>query len=690
MKLRLTFIFVLSVLLFSVTAQNKIEVACIGNSVTYGAGIAEREKMSYPAQLQKMLGKDYIVKNFGVNGATLLKKGHNPYWQQAAFQEAQNFSPDLVIIHLGLNDTDPRNWPRFRDEFNADYKELIDTFEKRGAKLWICRLTPIFPTHPRFKSGTRDWFWQIQQEIKRVASTSNVGLIDLHTPLYRRPDLFPDALHPTAEGATIIAKTVYSAITKDYGGLQVPPIFSDHMVLQRNKPVDFWGITNAESKVTIQFNNKTQSSIAQPDGSWEITFPPMAEGGPYNIAIDDCTTYKTISDVMIGEVWLCSGQSNMAFQLKHSFDAEEAMENAYNNQIRFFDMKEIAPTNNVAWDEETLQKTNELAYYKPTSWTQSTRETASDFSAVGYYFGAMLQKELGVPIGLINNAIGGSPTESWIDRYSLEHNPELVDLLTNWKNSDFIDGWVRERAALNTEDADNLNQRHPYQPAYLFESAIAPLTRFKIAGAIWYQGESNAHNIELHEKLFPALVESWRKAWGYQFPFYYAQLSSMEVGRETWGHFRDSQRRFLTAIPHSGMAVTSDVGNRTDVHPTQKMEVGERLALWALADNYHQDIVKSGPLLSNLKVANEKMILSFDHTKALKTSDGGSVREIEIAGEDKIYLPAQSFIRGNKLEVWNDTISAPVLVRYGWNSFSEGNLVNEENLPASTFSNEFE
>ena len=688
MKRGITLFLILTSLFFSALATDTIRVACVGNSVTYGAGIVERETMSYPAQLQNLLGDKYIVENFWHSGARLLKKGHNPYWKLNEFQEAINFNPDIVIIHLGLNDTDPRNWPRYRDEFNQDYKELIDTFEEKGAEVWICKMTPIFHQHPRFKSGTRDWFWQIQKEIERVAETSGVGLIDLHTPLYSRPDLFPDALHPTAEGATILANTVYTAISKEYAELQIAPIFSDNMVLQRNKPIAIWGKGTPNSEVTITFNNTTKSSIVLADGSWEVTFPAMPSGGIHSIIFDDGATSKTITNILIGEVWLCSGQSNMAFQLKDSHKALATIENADNNQIRLYDMKEIAATNNIEWDEAILRKTNQLKYYKPTSWVESTKESASIFSAVGYYFGAMLQKELGVPIGLINNAIGGSTTESWIDRHTIEHNPVLVDLLYNWSKNDFIDNWVRSRAALNIKQAKDPHQRHPYHPAYLYESAIAPINNFNIAGVIWYQGESNAHNVEHHEVLLPAMVESWRKAWGEQLPFYYTQLSSMKYGRETWGHFRDSQRRLLDKIPLSAMAVTSDVGAENDVHPSQKREVGERLARWALADTYNRDIVKSGPLFDNIKIVDNKIVVTFRHTKKLYTSDNKPVREVEIAGRDKIYRPANAIIIGNSLHVSSNKVAQPQYVRYGWNSFSEGNLVNEASLPASTFSNE--
>lgn len=681
-------VLILTSLFYFTYAAEPIKVACVGNSVTYGAGIAERETMSYPAQLQRMLGEDYHVENFGHSGATLLKKGHNPYWELNELKEAISFNADVVVIHLGLNDTDPRNWANYRDDFTKDYKALIDTFKAKGSEVWICRLTPIFHQHPRFKSGTRDWFWQIQEEIERVAKTNKVGLIDLHTPLYNHPNLFPDALHPNAEGATILANTVFTAISKAYAGMHIAPIFTDNMVLQRNKPIVFWGKGTPSSKVTVTINQTSKSSIVPTNGLWEVTLPAMPAGGPHIITVDDGTTSKIISNVLFGEVWLCSGQSNMAFQLKQAYESQETIENADNNQIRLYDMKEIIATNNTEWDKTSLQKTNQLQYYKPTTWELSSKESASDFSAVGYYFGAMLQKKLGVPIGLINNAIGGSPTESWIDRHTLEHNPQLVDMLYNWNNNNFIDSWVRGRAALNIKQSEDALQRHPYHPAYLFESGINPISQFKIAGVIWYQGESNAHNVELHEVTLPVMVNSWRNTWGYQFPFYYVQLSSIE-GRETWGHFRDSQRRLLNKIAKSGMAVSSDIGAKNDVHPTQKRQVGQRLARWALADTYNKKIVKSGPLPSDIEMVENKVIITFNHTKELQTSDDNVVRAFEVAGEDKIYKPANTTIKGNTLIAWSNEVAKPHFVRYGWSSFSEGNLVNEEGLPASTFSNEY-
>ncbi|MFA6701238.1 MAG: GDSL-type esterase/lipase family protein [Dysgonamonadaceae bacterium] len=684
----------LTLLFFSLTifSQEKIKIACVGNSVTYGYTIPDREHNSYPAQLQQLLGDKYDVQNFGLSGATLLKKGHRPYWEQEVYKKALDFKAQYVIIHLGLNDTDPRNWPKYRDDFTRDYIDLIQSFKMANpkTKVMICRLTPIFHGHNRFKSGTRDWYWQIQNDIERVAKAENVQLIDLNTPLHNRPDLFPDNLHPTAEGAGIIAQTVFSMITGNYGDLKLPQLFSDHMVLQRNKPIPVWGTANASTKIKVTFNKQVKNTIAGKDGHWEVSFPQMNAGGPYTIKVENEKTNIQFNDVMIGEVWLCSGQSNMAFQLKQATTASTDIPASANSSIRLFNMSETAPTNKVAWNDSVLTQVNQLNYFKPASWEVCTPKSSADFSAIAYYFGAKLQEELDVPIGLIQNAIGGSPAEAWIDRFSLEHNAILVDVLTNWNNNDFVMQWCRTRAQENIENSKNPLQRHPYQPAYLYESGIAPLINAPIAGVIWYQGESNEHNVELYEEAFPAVVKSWRNAWGYDFPFYYVQLSSMKVGRESWGHFRDSQRRMMNVIPNSGMAVSSDVGNENDVHPQEKKPVGERLARWALADTYNLPIVKSGPLFKNVAFDKNKAIVEFAEVVQLKTSDNLPPASFEIAGADKIFYPAKAEINGNKITASNEKISNPVFVRYGWSSFSEGNLINEENLPASTFSSEYE
>ena len=255
----------------------KIKVACVGNSVTYGYGIKNRETNCYPAQLQQMLGDAYEVENFGHSGATLLNKGYRPYTQQEAYQKALRFAGDYVIIHLGLNDTDPRAWPNYRDDFVRDYLSLIESFRKANprCKVWVCRMTPISHRHPRFKSGTRDWYWMEQALIEEIARIAGATLVDLQEGLYDRPDLLPDALHPNAEGAGILARTVYGALTGDYGGLQLPAIYSDRMVLQRDQPLPISGIANQGEKVTVTLAGQRKETVAGTNGKWTVTLDPL-------------------------------------------------------------------------------------------------------------------------------------------------------------------------------------------------------------------------------------------------------------------------------------------------------------------------------------------------------------------------------------------------------------------------------
>lgn len=676
----LIFLFYLS----AIYAGQKIKVSCIGNSVTYGYLLPEREVNAYPAQLQRLLGEKYAVANFGKSGATLLRKGHRPYTEQEEYRQALEYAGDMVVIHLGLNDTDPRNWPNYRDDFIRDYTDLIASFRKVNprCKIWICRLSPIGNRHPRFRSGTRDWYTDIQQKIEKIAADNKVGLIDLQAPLYHRPDLLPDALHPVTEGAAILAKTVYSALTGDYSGLHMPDIYTDNMVLQRDRPLLISGSADAGQKVSVSIAGQKQSTQTTSDGKWNITLKPLPAGGPYTLKINTDNRTLVYHNVLIGEVWLCSGQSNMAFMLKQAATASEDLRQANNPHIRLFNMRPRWETYAMEWESSVLDSLNRLEYYTIQGWTICNARTLPDFSAVAYHFGKMLADSLNVPVGLICNAVGGSPCESWISRHTLEF--DFPDILCDWKNNDMIQDWVRERASLNIKKAGNPFQRHPYEPCYLFESGIFPLMQYPIQGVIWYQGESNAHNTELHEILFPMLVNDWRNYWQQpEMPFYYVQLSSLN--RPSWPWFRDSQRRILKAIPHSGMAVSSDLGDSLDVHPRHKKEIGERLARQALCHTYHRAILPSGPLFRKIKTEGKQAILEFDYAEDLKTADGQALRTFETAGDNGIFYPATAIIKGNRIIVESEKVSRPHAVRYGWQPFTRGNLVNKDNLPASTF-----
>ena len=376
-------------LCFCVTlfAQKKIKVACVGNSITYGYTLPDRETNAYPAKLQKMLGDDYVVGNFGKSGATLLNKGHRPYMQQEEYHKAIDFAGDIVVIHLGINDTDPRDWPNYRDFFIQDYRALIDSFRVANSRcrILIARLTPIADRHPRFESGTRDWHDEIQLAIENIAKYAGVQLIDFHAPLYPYPFMLPDAVHPNVEGAEILAKTVYEGITGDFGGLRMSPLYTDNMVLQHGKPLTIQGTANAGDRITVSIAHQKQKVVTGMDGKWSVTLSPLKAGGPYTLVVSSGKQKLTYGNVLAGEVWLCSGQSNMEFYLNWSATAKRDVAKAANDNIRLFDMKARWRTDAVEWNASVLDSLNHLQYYKDTEWTVCSPQTAGNFSAVAYY-----------------------------------------------------------------------------------------------------------------------------------------------------------------------------------------------------------------------------------------------------------------------------------------------------------------
>ncbi|MBO4590146.1 MAG: sialate O-acetylesterase [Bacteroidaceae bacterium] len=669
-------------------SANPIRVSCIGNSITYGTGLQHPETDSYPAQLQLLLGDKYEVGRFGKPGATLLRRAFRPYMQQQEFKDAMAFHGDIAVIHLGVNDTDPRAWPNYRDDFIGDYSALIDSVRKSNPKcrVIVARMTPLSDRHYRFLSGTRDWHDEIQQAIEQVAERNGCELISFYEPLHCRPELFPDAIHPNREGYGIMAQIVYSAITGDYGGLQLPPYFTDNMVLPRERPFSLQGVSDAGDRVVVRINGQKHTALTGIDGRWEVTVEPLPSGGPYTLSVKGKKQTIELHNVMAGELWLCSGQSNMTFQLQQCSTAADDIPLSDNPDIRLLNLEARWLTNNIQWSEGALDSINKLQYFTPAVWEVCSPQTSPRFSAIGYYFARELRDSLRCPIGVINNAIGGSGIEAWIDRTTVEY--EFPAILRDWTRNDFIQDWVRGRAETNMGENHDALQRHPYQPCYLYEAGIAPLTSLPISGVVWYQGESNAHNKDAHDILFPLLVSSWRKAWSQPaLPFYYVQLSSLN--RPSWPWFRYSQYKLLSRVPHTGMAVSSDVGDSLDVHPRNKRPVGHRLAVWALHDCYgFSRIVPSGPLFRSVRFSDSSAWVSFDYSEGLHSSDGAPLRTFEVAEREGEFFPAEAVVVGNEVRVSSRKVPNPRFVRYGWQPFTRANLVNGAGLPASTFRNE--
>ena len=675
--------------------EPKIKVSCVGNSITYGMRLDDREQESYPAQLQALLGDRYEVGNFGKSGATLLRHGHRPYFEQEEFRQAMAFAGDIVVIHLGINDTDPRNWPHFQDEFVGDYLALIDSLRSVNpqARFLIARMTPIGSNHSRFISGTKTWHGQIQEAIETVAHAAGAELIDFYGPLYPYPWMFPDAVHPDAEGAGILAKTVYQGITGDYGGLQVSPMFSDHMVLPREKPFAIRGKADAGESVQVTVDGAVYQAFADNRGRWGVEVAPHPAGTGSVLRIETAKSSLVYRNVAFGDIWLCSGQSNMEFEVRQSSDAALLPD----ADLRLYDMKCNWRTDNVAWPASALDSVNHLQYFAPTRWMPASDAAIARFSAVGYAFGQMLRDSLQVPIGLICNAVGGSTTESWVDRETLETRYPAI--LRDWLHNDLIMEWARGRAEKNlanrpasVEGYGIVPTRHPYEPCYNFEAGILPLDHYPITGVIWYQGESNAERVEVHEELFPLLVDSWRNYFSVipseakesLLPFYYVQLSSLN--RPSWPIFRDSQRRLLESRPSLGMAVTSDLGDPIDVHYRQKRPVGERLALQALEKHYGHAVKADGPLAKEAACVGQDVYVDFYPQDALRSADGGPIVGFEVQdAADGLFHPVAAEVSGGLVRLDCAAIRAPKTVRYAWQPYTRANLVNATGLPASTF-----
>lgn len=666
----------------TVNAQKK--VACIGDSITKGLGLKNNDK-TYPAQLQELLGLDYDVQNFGFSGATLLRKGHKPYVETAEYKQAIAFQPDIAVIALGVNDTDPRNWPNYGDEFEQDYSLLINDLKKTNPHItiYICTLTPIFSGHPRFLSGTRDWYQEISLLIPKIAKNNQVKLIDINGQLKSRIDLFEDNVHPNSTGATVIAQQVKQALAGIVQPLSVDLNFGDHMVLQRNRENQIAGKVSSNKRVTVNFNHKTYQREANENGLWSILLPCMPAGGPYEIVIRSEDEEVKLKDVLFGDVYLASGQSNMAFELKHAL-ASDSLIQIKAPHIRLFKSTNLVQTNSTTWDLTTLEKINNLDFFSG-KWSLPTKGNKADFSAVAYAFAIEIASKTNIPIGIVELDVPGSNTESWIDRTTLEQDNLLATYIHNWRKSDFIQDFCRTRSDQNLALATQKYQRHPYDPSFNFEAGVVHWLKTQFTAILWYQGESNAHNIELHELLFKTLVSSWRHQLQQHLPFYYVQLSS--INRPSWPRFRDSQRKLNQQTEDTYMAISSDVGDPLDVHPKNKVIIGKRLANLALAHTYKYQINADYPSFKYHKKKEKTIDVYFNNTKTLTTRNNQPLQGfILIDKKGFTHQPARLSIQKNRVTIHLPEHIIITEIRYAYSPYTTANLENESGVPASTFS----
>jgi sialate O-acetylesterase len=456
------------------------------------------------------------------------------------------------------------------------------------------------------------------------------------------------------------------------------PLISDGMVLQQKELVRVWGTAEPGEKITVRFRDVVTTTQADKKGAWSVTLASRNAGGPFPMTIAGKNEI-VLKNVYVGEVWLCSGQSNMEWKVNgsNSTDKDSAKSEPANPMLRVFNVKKAIKNSPVSEAEG--------------NWVESSPETVGGFSAVGYFFARDLQKKLKVPVGLIHSSWGGTRAEVWTSVRTLKDLPTSKNEVENSKSG---------KPGL-----------FPNSPGVLYNGMIAPLLPYKIKGVIWYQGESNAGRAFAYEELFSAMIRNWREDWHNQdMPFYFVQLApfgrvTKVPGPSGWAELREAQRQTALKVPHTGMAVITDLGHETDIHPTPKRPVGERLALLAEKQVYGLKVGAEPPSFAGLKSEGSKAILSFKGGGGLQSlelvptderkggaawrvkegSQGAEVRGFTVAGSDHVFHNAQAKIEGNTVVVWSDAVNTPVAVRYGWANHPLANVFGLNGLPVSPF-----
>ena len=481
--------------------------------------------------------------------------------------------------------------------------------------------------------------------------------------------------------------------------VSLPDIIGSHMVLQRDQPIPIWGKAASGEKIQVRFNGQNLSAVADEQGNWKIFLAPMeANSSPQSMLISGENILQ-LEDILIGEVWLCAGQSNMQWTVAQSTGGAEAMAAAENPQIRLF---------NVSREVAFKKKTGKLA-----SWERCSPQTVAEFSGVGYFFALELYQQQGIPVGMLNASYGGSLCEAWIPREYIAASEELSPCLEREKT------WLAERpqvtldyrqqladweeAAKKAEAEGGKAPRRPRVPSamrdyYLsgaiYRNMVEPLVPYRIRGILWYQGEQNEERAEQYELLLTTLIQAWRERWDQgEIPFAIVQLPnfravSPEPTDLAWSRLRDSQRKAFLKTSNTGLIVTIDLGEADDIHPPNKLDVAKRLFRWAQADVYDQPGTKSGPLFSKVKFKRGKAVLHFTETgTGLKSRDGQALEEFAISGPDQQWFWAKAQIKGkNKVLVWSEDVPQPEAVRYAFNNNpANPNLSNETGIPACPF-----
>ncbi|MEO0413891.1 MAG: sialate O-acetylesterase [Verrucomicrobiota bacterium] len=473
--------------------------------------------------------------------------------------------------------------------------------------------------------------------------------------------------------------------------IKLPSIIGDNMVLQRDQENPIWGWCDKGQAVTVEIAGQKLSATAGDDGRWEAKVAPLkvnADGLTLTITAGEHK--KEIKNILVGEVWICSGQSNMQWAINQSYDGDLTALTANHPNIRLISVPQVG--------------TQELQNDFYGKWEAATSETVPNFSAVGFYFGRQLHQTLNVPIGLIDNAWGGSAAEAWVRRDVLEQDERFAELIDNWKKqeADYDFEAMMANWKKNVEKAKAAGKQAPRQPrnkmagqhrpGNLYAGVLHPTIGYGIRGTIWYQGESNSGRAHEYRTLFPLMIQHWRDEWGQgDFPFYWVQLADFRdeqpaPAESTWAELREAQSMTLK-LPNTGQAVIYDIGEGRDIHPRNKLDVGKRLARIALARDYGYEIAYKSPSYDSMAVMGKEVHVKIkDVGSRLHSFDTRHATGFVVAGEDKVWHNAQAMVVGtDTVKVWSDAEEAPVAVRYAWGDNPVANLRSWENLPVDPF-----
>lgn len=512
-----------------------------------------------------------------------------------------------------------------------------------------------------------------------------------------------------ARAAFVIAMILATQLLR--AEVKLPAIIGDNMALQQNMCVPIWGWADPGETVTVCICNRIKTACACPDGKWMVKLDPTPAGGPYQMTVTGSNTI-TVKNILFGEVWVCSGQSNMEMSVNSSFYASAEKEAAKHPSIRLFTVQKNVQENPAS---DCKGK-----------WVECSPETLGNFSAVGYFFGRTLHYALKVPVGLIHTSWGGTPAEAWTTEATMAADPDLKPIMDRYakaKQDDTPANWEKRMADYN-KARENYNNvvipkwkadvekakaekkeppRQPFgpgqpkhaanenAPATLYNGMIAPIVPYGIAGATWYQGESNAGRAMQYRKLLPAMIRDWRRAWKQgDFPFMIVQLANFtprlpEPGNSDWAELREAQTLTSINTPRTGLGLAIDIGDDRDIHPKNKQDVGLRLALQALKIAYHRNVAYSGPMYQSMSTEGNAIRLHFKHVEGGLVARDGELKGFAIAGDDKKFVWAKARIEGNDIVVSSDNLAKPVAARYGWANNPEVNLYNKANLPAVPF-----